>query len=544
MLKITIHDAHDACRLQLEGKLSGPWVGELERCWSALTSTSGAKKIVVDLADTDFVDEAGKQLLAVMHIAGVNLLAVTPVMSGVVAEVTRADRPRGRSAGYLVVMMCLASSVSPGFAQQTQQAGASLRLSLSRSVELAISPEGSARLQLADEAVKQAESRSSQARAALLPSIEASIGQQSQTRNLAALGIRVDAPIPGFEFPTFVGPFNTFDVRSSVTQSIFDFSSIRRYQASKVGITTAKSERGSTQDQVAARVAKSYLAALRADAEVEAVGANVELAKAVLEQANEQKEAGTGTGIEVTRARVQLSNEQQRLLAAENERRRARLQLLREIGLRLDTQLELTDKLTYSPMDLVTLDAVKAQALSSRADLKAQQERENQARISSSATAMERLPSLVGFADYGSIGTSINNALPTRTYGLSVRVPIFDGGRRDARRGESASLYRQERVRTHDLREQIELELRVALDAIASADEQVKVATEGLTLAENELNQARRRYGAGVASGLEVTDAQTRLERARDNQIAALYTYNVARVDFAQAQGTIQHFIQ
>ena len=64
-------------------------------------------------------------------------------------------------------------------------------------------------------------------------------------------------------------------------------------------------------------------------------------------------------------------------------------------------------------------------------------------------------------------------------------------------------------MRTNDLKEQIELDVRLALDALHSAEEQVKVAKEGLELAENELAQARRRYDAGVAIGLEVTDAQT-----------------------------------
>ena len=77
---------------------------------------------------------------------------------------------------------------------------------------------------------------------------------------------------------------------------------------------------------------------------------------------------------------------------------------------------------------------------------------------------------------------------------------MFDGGRRDARRAESASQYRQEKVRTNDLKEQIELDVRLALDALQSAEEQVKVAKEGLELAENELAQARRRYDAGVAT--------------------------------------------
>jgi outer membrane protein len=43
-----------------------------------------------------------------------------------------------------------------------------------------------------------------------------------------------------------------------------------------------------------------------------------------------------------------------------------------------------------------------------------------------------------------------------------------------------------------------------------------------------------------VANSLEVTDAQTRLERARDNQTAALFNYNLARIDLAQAMGKVR----
>jgi len=121
-----------------------------------------------------------------------------------------------------------------------------------------------------------------------------------------------------------------------------------------------------------------------------------------------------------------------------------------------------------------------------------------------------------------------------------AELPLFDGGRRDARREESASQYRSEKVKTNDVKEQIELDVRLALDGLQSAEDQVKVAREGLELAENELTQARRRYDAGVAISVEVTDAQTRLERARDNQTAALYSYNVARIDLAQATGAVR----
>jgi outer membrane protein TolC len=47
-----------------------------------------------------------------------------------------------------------------------------------------------------------------------------------------------------------------------------------------------------------------------------------------------------------------------------------------------------------------------------------------------------------------------------------------------------------------------------------------------------------------VTNSIEVTDAQTRLARARDNRVNALYNYNLARIDLGTAMGTIQSMIQ
>ena len=72
----------------------------------------------------------------------------------------------------------------------------------------------------------------------------------------------------------------------------------------------------------------------------------------------------------------------------------------------------------------------------------------------------------------------------------------------------------------------------------------MQTAGQGLTLAQSELEQAQRRYQAGVTDSLEVTDAQTRLDRARANQIDALYNYNLARLELATATGAIQEYVQ
>src|SRR5450759_194009 len=135
-------------------------------------------------------------------------------------------------------------------------------LSLKRAVQLAVSPEGNTRVRLSAEALKQAESRSAQARGALLPDLSAAFTDQNLTRNLAAQGIQVSVPIPGFHFPSFVGPFTTMDARLSASQSVFDFSSIRRFQASKVGVSAARADIDGSAEQVAAQVARAYLCLL------------------------------------------------------------------------------------------------------------------------------------------------------------------------------------------------------------------------------------------------------------------------------------------
>jgi outer membrane protein TolC len=173
---------------------------------------------------------------------------------------------------------------------------ASLELTLKRAVQLAMAPEGSARVQLSTEALKQAESRSMQARALLLPDLAGAFTARNQTTNLSAYGLRLSSPIPGFNFPAFVGPYSNIDARVSASQSVLDFSSMRRFHASKSAISAAKADVGGAGEQVAAQVARAYLTAGRTDAEVETAKANIALSEAVLKQAEDLKAAGTGTG--------------------------------------------------------------------------------------------------------------------------------------------------------------------------------------------------------------------------------------------------------
>ena len=94
MLKITIHNSTNAATLNLEGRLAGPWVEELERSWRAVKDDSREKPVIVDLCEVTFVDAEGRKLLSSMYGQGARLRTFGCMAKGVVDEIVQAH---GRS---------------------------------------------------------------------------------------------------------------------------------------------------------------------------------------------------------------------------------------------------------------------------------------------------------------------------------------------------------------------------------------------------------------------------------------------------------------
>jgi hypothetical protein len=96
MLRITVSNEPEALTFQLEGRLMGPWVQELEHCWRS--TMDGPRPVIrFDLTGVTFVDEAGKQFLSARHAEGVQFVASGCLMRALVAEITGAPERSGRS---------------------------------------------------------------------------------------------------------------------------------------------------------------------------------------------------------------------------------------------------------------------------------------------------------------------------------------------------------------------------------------------------------------------------------------------------------------
>jgi hypothetical protein len=87
MLRIYIHDEVPMTSFVVEGKLVGPWVKELEKCWEGVVTAHPCRSMLVDLAHVTFIDGEGRALLARMRRKGVKLLSAGVLINAIVAEI-------------------------------------------------------------------------------------------------------------------------------------------------------------------------------------------------------------------------------------------------------------------------------------------------------------------------------------------------------------------------------------------------------------------------------------------------------------------------
>jgi outer membrane protein TolC len=266
----------------------------------------------------------------------------------------------------------------------------------------------------------------------------------------------------------------------------------------------------------------------------------VDLAQALYDQAADLQKEGVGTGIDTLRANVELQNEKQRLLVAQNDRDTFLFGLSRLLNLDPRQQLELADSLSFFDTPQPEVEASIEAALADRQEWKALASQIQAAQNQKKAAQYERLPSLRFDGDFLYFGTSGNTTLPTYTYEASVNLPLFTGGRIHAEIVRADLEIRRLEEQQADLRNQIALDVKTALLNLESARNEVQVANLGVQLSKEEVDQARDRFKAGVANNIEVIQAQDSLSRANDNQIAALYRFNQARADLARAVGQME----
>jgi outer membrane protein TolC len=353
----------------------------------------------------------------------------------------------------------------------------------------------------------------------LLPNLTTSTSESAEQINLRALGF---SGFPGI--PVIVGPFGVFDTRAYLSQTLLDFNALRKEQEGRENLVAARHSYQNSRDIVVLVVASLYLQAIAGSSRIDAAEAQVKTAQALYN----------------LRAQVELQAQQQRLIFFRNQFDKQKLSLARAIGLPIEQQFRLASQIPYTPQPPITVEEALQRAYRDRADYKSAQALVRAAESARQAAFAERLPSLSFDGNYGTIGPRIDNSHGTFTVAASLRIPVFQGGKVRADVLQASAQLQQRKDDLEDLRSRIDYEIRTAFLDLRAAGEQVKVATSSVTLANQQLEQARDRFKAGVANNIEVVQAQQAVATADENYISSLYSYNVAKASLARAVGAAE----
>ncbi len=436
----------------------------------------------------------------------------------------------------LVMLGMAAAGASHGQTAAPAPAPPPIRLSLTDAVTQALSD--ATQEHLATLSVSLAQARADVALSALRPQANAELRVASDMVNLKTFGFAA----PGF--PTVVGPFDVVDAHVTAAWDVINFAAKRRYEAARAGVRISEAERRRIENEVAAAVASLYVSVERSRARIDEIRANVELFEKLRQLAFDQQKAGVGTRIDTTRADVQLARQRQALLVAENQRDLAQLALLRAVGDDLGTtDLILTDDLTKPQNDRPTVQAALLSARQLRPELHTLAAQQRAAELAEKAVRAEKLPHLTLSATGTESGNYLRDLFWTRSLNAIASVPIFTGKRLELQIVEAQIQRQQLTEQQRDLERQIEQEVRQALLRYDNARSRVELAEQNIKLADDELETARDRFQNGVATSIEVDNAQTAVAEARDSRVDALADQAQARFDLARATGEIRNLI-
>jgi outer membrane protein TolC len=388
----------------------------------------------------------------------------------------------------------------------------------------------------AEERVRQAEEGIVQSRSVLGPQATASISETRQTRNLAAQGITLPRQDP------VVGPFNTFDARLRLTQTLFDESARGRLESARAGRALSEAEARKAREDALALAAALYVRARRAAESAAVWDVLVRRDEDRLRLARARTRLGTGAAVDASEADAALAASRQGAENARVEAEDARLDLAAALGLPADRPLIFAAEDALTEPAVPEGEALEA-AVREHPDVLAARRAYEARTADRRAARADYYPRASLAADYGASGVSPSEASATYSYGAQASLPLWEGGQRRARARETESQAAESRARLEDAERRTKFAIASAGESLSRARIALAARRSARSAADERRRLARERSSAGVGSSSDVLEAEAHAARARDQEAAARADWVLAQVNLAKALGRIESLI-
>ena len=469
-----------------------------------------------------------------------------------------------------LLALLAAGQALPGWAEKT----ATTTLTMEESVRLALSqnPDLISTRQEREAAL----ARIAEAKSGAYPGLNLNLGYTRnwiQQSSVLAIEGEDDAGNPVQEVRTLTfGQPNQFTAGLTLQQSLYVGGKVRHgLKAARIYSDQVQQNVHTAEAGMRFQVHRTFLGVLMAGEAIDVAQMALRQAQANLKQVQSRYNQGAASEFDLLRAQVQTANLQPPLIEAKNTYQRALEQLKQVIGLDMAQTVAVKGDLNAIATDLahrvaqrfpasvspdtapgeaqafalrVDLDRAVALALEGRSELRSLDLQTDLLTEQVAVTRGDKKPTAALFGSYGlqwqfpdklrMTGEDVSDNWMT---GITLTVAILDGGRTKARVNQVKTALYQAQTQRKKLADGIYLEVKNALLDLQEAQEKMAAQQQTIGQAERGVSIAEVRFSSGMATQLEVLDAQLALTTARTQYIRALHDYAVALVTLEHAIG-------
>ena len=374
-----------------------------------------------------------------------------------------------------------------------------------------------------------------QARAALLPQINASAGRNNNNLNSTAPNILGD-------LSTTNDKYASDNKAIQLRQPLVNMQRWLQFEQAKSIVAEAEANLERDLQSLVVRVAGAYFETLMADEQLELVLAQKTTYTALVDAAKKGLAAGSGTRTDIDDAQSRLDMS----LAQELEARQSQDLTRRQLQLLVNQPVERIAKLNVSALKLAlpepaNLDAWTQKAERASPEIKAMQARLDQAKREVSKSQAGHLPTLDAVAQWSNSGseniTRINSRYENKSIGVQLNIPIYSGGYVNSTIRQAVAEQTRAEETLEALRRDLGVRVHKEYRGVSEGVMRVRALEQAVRSAEQMMKSTQMSLKAGSRTQLDVLNAQQQYTMALRDLAQARFVYLMSKVKLASLVG-------
>lgn len=333
----------------------------------------------------------------------------------------------------------------------------------------------------------------------------------------------------------------------SATQLLFDGSYIAGLQASNTFQDLSIKKTSQTKIETAVAVGKAYYGVLVSIERLTLVNKNVERLNKLRDDIKVTYETGLAEKLDFDRVDLTYNNMKVQQINTERMVQNSFMLLKFQMGMALQTRIELTDKLDLSKLENIALP--DSADVTKRIEYSILQTSRRLQELDLKRYKSAYYPSLFAFGnlsanayrDEFNILSTEQPWYPTAVIGLTLKVPIWDGLQRSSRIKQSKMELQKVDYAKENLEHAIDLEYFNAKTNLENNLALLETIKKNRDIANEIVRASKIKYDNGIGSSLDVVDAESSLKEADTNYFAALYAAIISKIDLEKALGNLTY---